>query len=426
VPGGSTESFRFIINWGDGSPPTPLTLAAIQSAGGPGGFLSLGSIFGAHTFADNGVYHVTITVFDDDGGSAQAELDLVINNVAPIITNLIPEDISADSVGNLAGAFADPGADTWTITIVWGDGEPDTVLIINQGGIQSFQSTHQYFGPPNPNDPAAPIPISVTIDDGDGGVVTVATEFQVPGTGLVAAIALPTPAAPSLIGLGQAARVEGAPQIRGADSASNQATSDNAAGGDAGAEENVREIVLRIISPIGELVRDPRTGRVKELLLTEAQLKDLRDFFRIWPDGHYRIDLREGKAERLIIEVYVREGEMVDPADIEELNAPADAAPVEAPPENSARASEIPNAAWENWQPRRQLAAPTSPDAEAKRVDDEPAELDSAALGEVLSASLASELVRERARRVDEATARTTRGWQRRRLRDTARMPQKP
>jgi len=24
---------------------------------------------------------------------------------------------------------------------------------------------------------------------------------------------------------------------------------------------------------------------VKELLLTEAQLKDLRDFFRIWPDG---------------------------------------------------------------------------------------------------------------------------------------------
>ena len=69
------------------------------------------------------------------------------------------------------------------------------------------------------------------------------------------------------------------------------------------------------------------------------------------------------------------------------------AAPVEAPPENSARASEIPNAAWENWQPRRQLAAPTSPDAEAKYVDDEPAELDSAALGEVLSASLAGELM---------------------------------
>src|SRR5690606_5909322 len=125
---------------------------------------------------------------------------VLINNVAPVVTNLVPEDIGADSIGNLFGQFFDPGADGWTITINWGDGETST-MFVGIGQMQAFQDSHFFVAPPNPNDPSAPIPISITIDDGDGGVVTVETEFQVPGTGLVGALALPAPAQVSLVGL---------------------------------------------------------------------------------------------------------------------------------------------------------------------------------------------------------------------------------
>jgi hypothetical protein len=328
--------------------------------------------------------------------------------VAPIITDLLPEDVTADSVGNLFASFYDPGADTWTVTIVWGDGQPNTVLVIGPGQMQSFQSTHQYLGPPDPANPAAPIPLSITVDDGDGGFVTVETFFEVPGSGLVSAVALPAPAAPLPIGIGQIVRLEEAQQLRNADTAVSQGATDNAAGGDTAGEEDVRSIVLRVIMPNGDLVRDPVTGRVKELLLTEAQLKDLRDFFRIWPDGHYRIDLREGKAERLIIEVYIRDGEMVDPADIEELNAPAQPEQEEVPAqngeENSAR---IPDAAWESWGRRQKAAAPETPAKEAK-AEDRDARYANA--GVALAAGVATESLRER-----EAAQSLPSGWRRRR-----------
>jgi len=411
VPGGSTESFFFTINWGDGTAPTPLTLAAIQSLGGPGGFLTFGAVFGQHAFADNGVYTVTITLLDDDGGSATASLQVIVNNVAPIVTNVVPEDITADSIGNLFAEFYDPGADTWTITIVWGDGLPNTVLVIGPGQMQSFQSTHQYLGPPDPANPAAPIPLTITIDDGDEGIVTVETFFEVPGSGLVSVVALPAPPAPTLIGLGQINRIEEAPQVRAADAAVVQSANDNASGGDTAGEEDVRSIVLRIIHPSGELVRDPQTGRVKELLLTEAQLKDLRDFFRIWPDGHYRIDLREGKTERLIIEVYVREGEMVDRADIEELNAPAqqEEAPAPQVPENTTR---IPDAAWENWQPRRRAVAPSKPEQPAEEAAASDRGRHQSAVGAALSAGMTSVGLRRNGNAVSAAG-----DWRRRRWR---------
>ncbi|MDZ4784068.1 MAG: PKD domain-containing protein [Planctomycetia bacterium] len=409
LPGEQAESFTYSIDWGDGSIDSA---GAAPDANGSPGVSSSGFFGGGHVYADNGNYTVTVTINDDDGGMQQRTFNIVVNNVAPVVTNLFLQDIGSDATGNLNGEFADPGADSWTITIEWSDGQPNDVYQVLPGAPTVFAASH-LFDSSGLVDPSAPIPIRITIMDDDGGVVVQLAEFQVPGTGLVSSLGIAPPAAPSLAPLTQANRTDSAPQSNTAASATVQATGDNAAGGDTAGEEDVREIVLRIIRPDGDLVRDAVTGRVKELLLTEAQLKDLRDFFRIWPDGHYRIDLREGKAERLIIEVYVREGEMVDPADLEDLDQPSDDVQ-QAPPEAAAPEQPVNDAsldrAWETWQPRGRRAAtpPVETDVELKQnYADQTTSLDLAAAGLVGMAS-----------RIDAVPA-AKRFWHRRSIRSS-------
>ena len=45
-----------------------------------------GSFDGSHTYADNGIYTVTVTVNDDDGGSDTETFEVTVNNVAPTLT----------------------------------------------------------------------------------------------------------------------------------------------------------------------------------------------------------------------------------------------------------------------------------------------------------------------------------------------------
>ena len=58
--GEMTETFTFDIDWGDGTAPS-LGFATVDSAGSVGA-PTLASFNGMHTYADNGVYTVTVTV----------------------------------------------------------------------------------------------------------------------------------------------------------------------------------------------------------------------------------------------------------------------------------------------------------------------------------------------------------------------------
>ena len=44
-----------------------------------------GSFDGSHIYADNGVYTVTVTVMDDDGGVTVQTFEVTVNNVAPTL-----------------------------------------------------------------------------------------------------------------------------------------------------------------------------------------------------------------------------------------------------------------------------------------------------------------------------------------------------
>ena len=106
------------VNWGDG------TVNDLGTQTSP--FLD------THTYADNDVYTVTVTVIDDDGGVGVDTLTVTVNNVVPTVT--APADVFGDE-GSLVAigttSFSDPGsADTHTATINWGDGIIDDLGIV--------------------------------------------------------------------------------------------------------------------------------------------------------------------------------------------------------------------------------------------------------------------------------------------------------
>ena len=109
---------------------------------------------------DNGTRIVKGEVRDDDDGSNSYSASVTVNNVAPTLSTLSISGSGLACVGGNAVTidftFADPGADTFTGSIAWGDGS----------SIASFTSSpvsasHTYA--------AGTYVISVSVSDDDGG-----------------------------------------------------------------------------------------------------------------------------------------------------------------------------------------------------------------------------------------------------------------
>jgi VCBS repeat-containing protein len=110
-----------------------------------------------HAYADNGVYTVTLTVSDGQGGVRSDSLIVMVNNVAPTLSLSGASAVNEASAYTLNLAASDPGADTianWTID--WGDGAVDTVAG-NPGSV-----SHTYA------DGTQTYSISATASDEDG------------------------------------------------------------------------------------------------------------------------------------------------------------------------------------------------------------------------------------------------------------------
>jgi hypothetical protein len=125
------------------------------------------------TPVDNGTYTVTFTVTDKDGGVGTATDIITVNNVAPSVyagpngtaTESVPTvggPNPSDFVGS-NGSFSDPGADTWTATVDYGDGSGAQALALNAD--KTFYLRHTYQQP-------GVFTVTVTVTDKDGGVGT--------------------------------------------------------------------------------------------------------------------------------------------------------------------------------------------------------------------------------------------------------------
>jgi hypothetical protein len=299
----------------------------------------------SHQYVDNDLdgvrdarYTVTVTVYDDDGGSHAQSFEVIVYNVNPTL-----EPITATSVNNkgettLTLTFDDPGApvvETFEILIDWGDklsvADPLERFVVqrNYDGTtpETFQFLHKYAGPPNPLSPAADIVITVKIRDDDFGTATSRPESRVnpadaslDGQSNIQTTAITNPG----IG-GLPFRIDTTPQIalltlpeRTANTAivaaakvvatdsSNDEIS-GAAGESRAASERFLE--LRIIEP------DGTTG--KRFRLPSQVLSNLPALFRNLPDNHYAIYLVQPETDvnRLVIDVFVRNGKLIDPGD---------------------------------------------------------------------------------------------------------------
>ncbi|RLC74996.1 MAG: hypothetical protein DRI81_12855, partial [Chloroflexi bacterium] len=118
------------------------------------GETATGDLAPSHAYADNGIYTVTLTVTDDDGGSGDDTLTVTVSNVAPIVdagTNQVVDE--ADTV-NFDGSFGDPGSgDTHDILWDFGDGITTT---------GTLSPSHIYTD----NDIYT---VTLTVSDDDGG-----------------------------------------------------------------------------------------------------------------------------------------------------------------------------------------------------------------------------------------------------------------
>lgn len=93
----------------------------------------------AHTFADDGIYMVTLTVSDRSGASGSATLPITVTNVAPSV-QAGPDQVRLDGEAvYFSAAFFDPGLlDTHTLTWDFGDGSSE---------LDTLTPVHTYPGP---------------------------------------------------------------------------------------------------------------------------------------------------------------------------------------------------------------------------------------------------------------------------------------
>ncbi len=98
------------ICFNDGSGPDPY-----PSPGGTYPFTVTDTA--THTYGDNGVYNLTLTVEDDDGGATSYTTTVTVLNVQPRIYPFGPFEVDEGSPFDMIGRAVDPGSDD--LTFVW-------------------------------------------------------------------------------------------------------------------------------------------------------------------------------------------------------------------------------------------------------------------------------------------------------------------
>ena len=130
-------------------------------------------------YGDNGVFTVTLTVTDDDGGVGSDTLTVTVGNeaptVGPITAPVDPMPVNSELAFSVNAT--DPGSDDLTFRWIWGDGSPDTEQLYYNNGTSSDpypspdvnpidvtdEVTHTYTTP-------GVYEVAIFVTDDDGGV----------------------------------------------------------------------------------------------------------------------------------------------------------------------------------------------------------------------------------------------------------------
>lgn len=114
-----------------------------------------------HRYTDEGTYTVTL-VASDGAASDDTTMQVTVLNAAPTVFAGQDTTVLEGAALSRLGIFTDPGEDTWTATVNYGDGGGTQPLVLNDW---QYTLSHTYVD-------NGTYTITVTVDDGDGGVST--------------------------------------------------------------------------------------------------------------------------------------------------------------------------------------------------------------------------------------------------------------
>jgi hypothetical protein len=272
----------------------------------------------------------------------------------------------------ISGTFGDPGGHGYNITVNWSDGTVQTFYFADPG---TFHFAHSYSHNPDPTNPAAPIPITVTvqadpnislaglhqplivthIDQNSRIVGEVDTTMTSNGSVSPAFSSWQTEAALPGLGLGGVIFVDSNIYIIVFQHSVAQSTTSSLSIQTSPMQQSLtynpgltvqddttiesRQIINEVLDADGNVL-----GTFQ---LSEEILDDLPKLFRQLPDGHYRIYVKEPgeQGQRLLLDINIRGGK---PADDTEAGDKPPTAEDEAPADPDAPQAALPPGAAED------------------------------------------------------------------------------
>ena len=133
----------------------------------------------SHTYRQDGAFDVRLIVRDTRGLEDTVTTTATISNVAPVVAAVAAATLLVGETYVASGSFTDPGADTWSATVDFGDGSGVGPLSLDG---KAFALSHTYGS-------AGTFTVTVRVSDDDAtasrtSVVTVLTPAQAVGSAI--------------------------------------------------------------------------------------------------------------------------------------------------------------------------------------------------------------------------------------------------